>query len=292
MPRWATIRAAITKSLGRQFHDRVSLSYHTVPDGYFSIFKELADMTVMLIRAGADLGPNFIPDISVGVHWARYWKDENLEVVYGERKRYAHSYPNYFPQAASNPQDAFCYPDDALGEFRKWVREHYYPTHMPPYISKKVAERAIPAPAAVARVDPAGAALVCPRHRGEWRIGALDLAEALGELAASGEAEAGAGLAGEDQLAAIVVAEQQRAELPAALVRSHPAADDELLAVEAFHLQPILGPARAVGCPSALGDDAFEAELARLGEELRPLASQMIGIADRAVDRQTREERC
>lgn len=40
----------------KQFHDRVSLSYHTVPDGYFSVFKELADITVTLIRSGANLG--------------------------------------------------------------------------------------------------------------------------------------------------------------------------------------------------------------------------------------------
>ncbi len=121
----------------RQFHDRVSLNYNTVPNGYFSIFKELADMTVTLLRAGADLGPHFIPDISVGVHWAKYWKDENLEVLYGERKKYLHSYPSYFPQAASNPQEPYCYPDDALGEFRKWVRERYCPTHMPNYINKR-----------------------------------------------------------------------------------------------------------------------------------------------------------
>jgi hypothetical protein len=58
-----------------------------------------------------------------------------------------------------------------------------------------------------ARVDPAGAALMGPRHRDEGRRVALDLAEALGELTAGGEAEAGAGFAREDQLAALVIAE-------------------------------------------------------------------------------------
>lgn len=137
----------------RQFHDRVSLSYQTVPAGYFSIFKELADLMVTLIRNGADLGPHFVPDISVGIAWSKYWVNESLEVLYGERLRYEHNYPGYFPQAASNPQQPYCYPDDALGEFRKWVRESYLPQQFPNYLSGKVKQGQIPAPAATAAVE-------------------------------------------------------------------------------------------------------------------------------------------
>lgn len=137
----------------QQFHDRVTLSYHTVPDGYFSIFKELADIFVTMIRGGANVGPSFLPDISVGQHWAKYWKGENLDVVYGERKKYNHNYPQYFPQSASNPQPAYCYPDDALGEFRKWVREDYIAKHMPNYLNQKVREGKIPAPTARTALD-------------------------------------------------------------------------------------------------------------------------------------------
>jgi hypothetical protein len=132
----------------QQFHDRVSLSYHTVPDGYFSIFKELADIFVTLIREGANLGPSFIPDISVGVLWAKHWNAENLDVVYGERIKYEHNYPLSFPQSASNPQKPYCYPDDALGEFRKWVREVYIKDRMPVYLNQKVREGRIAAPSA------------------------------------------------------------------------------------------------------------------------------------------------
>jgi hypothetical protein len=60
------------------------------------------------------------------------------------------------------------------------------------------------------------------------------------------------------------------------------ATDDELLPVEAFDLQPVLGPARAIGCRGALGENAFAVVLAGLGEEGRALARNMIGIADRA----------
>lgn len=137
----------------QQFHDRVSLSYHTVPDGYFSIFKEIADMFVTMIRSGATLGKDFIPDISVGMAWAKYWKAENLEVVYGERIQYQHNYPDYFPQSASNPQPAYCYPDDALGEFRKWVRDEYVKHRMPKYLEDKVRSGQLPAPAAIAAIS-------------------------------------------------------------------------------------------------------------------------------------------
>jgi hypothetical protein len=40
----------------RQFHDRVSLVYDTVPAGYFSIFKEIADIVVTLINEGVKIG--------------------------------------------------------------------------------------------------------------------------------------------------------------------------------------------------------------------------------------------
>lgn len=137
----------------QQFHDRVSLSYHTVPHGYFSIFKEIADMLVTMIRAGAEIGKDFIPDISVGMAWSKYWLSENLEIVYGTRIKYEHNYPNYFPQSLSNPQQPFCYPDEALGEFRKWVREEYVAKRMPKYLNDKVRQGQIPAPSAVAAIE-------------------------------------------------------------------------------------------------------------------------------------------
>lgn len=137
----------------KQFHDRVTLAYHTVPVGYFSIFKELADIFVMLIRKGANLGPSFLPDISVGILWSKYWGAESLEVLYGERIKYEHNYPAYFPQALSNPQHPYCYPDDALGEFRKWVREIYLPKRMPGYLLDKVKQKQIAPAVATAALE-------------------------------------------------------------------------------------------------------------------------------------------
>lgn len=141
----------------QQFHDRVSLSYHTVPDGYFSVFKELADLTVTLIRAGANLGSEFIPDISVGIHWGKHWTSNNLDAVYGQRQKYAHNYPIYFPQAASNPQQPYCYPDEALAEFRDWIKKEYLAKKMPNYLLDKVKQgqiTSVQANAAIEAVTP------------------------------------------------------------------------------------------------------------------------------------------
>lgn len=137
----------------QQYHDRVSLVYDTVPAGFFCIFKEIAEMFVTLIQSGANLGQKFIPDISVGQAWAKHWKSDNLDMVYGQRRQFNHNYPEYFPQALSNPQPAYCYPDDALAEFRKWMREHYVPTGMPKYLASKVKAGDIAAPAATSAVE-------------------------------------------------------------------------------------------------------------------------------------------
>jgi hypothetical protein len=137
----------------QQFHDRVTLTYHAVPEGYFCVFKEIADIFVTLIRRDASLGPKFVPDISVGIHWGKFWTKENLDVIYGDRIKYQHNYPIYFPQAASNPQQPYCYPDEALGEFKKWVRHTYMRTHMPQYLDSKIRDGQIPAPAARAALD-------------------------------------------------------------------------------------------------------------------------------------------
>lgn len=109
----------------KQFHDRVSLTYNSVPKGYFGIFKEMADMIVTLGQSGLHIDSKFVPDISVGLHWGKHWAEKGLSGTFGERLQFEHNYPNYFPQSRSNPQDCWCYPDSALGEFRRWVRDDY-----------------------------------------------------------------------------------------------------------------------------------------------------------------------
>lgn len=129
----------------RQFHDRVSLTYNSLPRGYFGIFKEMADMIVTLGQAGLHIDSKFVPDISVGLSWSKYWTESGLAQQYGERIKFEHNYPGYFPQARSNPQDCWCYPDAALGEFRRWLRDIYIGAgKFKKYITGQVEKRELP----------------------------------------------------------------------------------------------------------------------------------------------------
>lgn len=123
----------------QQFHDRVTVNHDSVPLGYFSIFKELADLIVTLIREGANFGPEFVPDISVGQHWGAHWTENDFDAKFGARRRYEHNYPDYFPQAATNPQPAYCYPNIALAEYRRWMHDVYLKDKLKPYL--QAAER-------------------------------------------------------------------------------------------------------------------------------------------------------
>jgi hypothetical protein len=104
--------------------------------------RSLAD----LIAKDAQTGASFVPDISVGLAWTKRWKAENLDSAYGMRDTFLHSCPSDYPQAAAGPQEAFCYPKDALPEFRKWMREEYKPKKLPNDLNGKVKQGSIPAP--------------------------------------------------------------------------------------------------------------------------------------------------
>lgn len=149
LPRGSTSRDLTTK----QFMDRIGMVHGAVPHGYFCVFREIADLFADLIAKDAQTGSSFVPDISVGLAWSKYWKAENLEAVHGMRDKFLHSYPNYFPQSAAGPQEAYCYPDDALPEFRKWMREVYKVKKLPVYLNTKVKQGSIPAPQATAMID-------------------------------------------------------------------------------------------------------------------------------------------
>lgn len=122
----------------QQFHERVSLVYDNVPVGYFSVFKEMAQIIVTLIRNGAMIGSGFVPDISVGIHWGKHWTDQRLQSRFGARQTYVHNYPQSFAQSASNPQNPHCYPDAALPTFRAWMHEVYLPQKFPAYLQTQV----------------------------------------------------------------------------------------------------------------------------------------------------------
>lgn len=125
----------------QMFQERISLVYDSVPVGYFCIFKETADLYATMLSNGATLGAKMILDISIGGTWASHWRDAGLEARFGERRQYPHNYPIRYPQALSNPQMANCYPEAALIEFRRWMREVYVPHKLPAYLKSLVAQK-------------------------------------------------------------------------------------------------------------------------------------------------------
>lgn len=118
-------------------HDRISILQGSAPEGYFIIFNEVSGMIIDLINADLSVNNKTIPDISVGMAWGDHWKTSNFDKTFGARMKYQHSYPDYYPQAASNPQPAWAYPNEALAEFRRWFRHEYLVTRFPRYILTK-----------------------------------------------------------------------------------------------------------------------------------------------------------
>jgi hypothetical protein len=130
----------------QQFHDRMTL--HSVPIGYFSIFKEISDFVVAAINADLPVDDHTIPDISVGMTWGKHWEDSGFDELYGPRLYHDHNYPDYFPQAASNPQPIRIYPVAALPEFRIWMQRTYVREKFPKYLESKVKKHVLPASSA------------------------------------------------------------------------------------------------------------------------------------------------
>lgn len=109
----------------KPWHNRIALNFQSAPRGYFHVFNEAHTIIYELIIAGADVGPKTVVDISIGLHWGRYWEDSDLKAFFGPRKKYPHRYPEDHPQAKSNPQESWCYPVNALGCYREWLQDHY-----------------------------------------------------------------------------------------------------------------------------------------------------------------------
>jgi len=121
----------------RTFAERVMLN-DQVPLGYFSIFREMADLVVHLLRGGCPVDSHTVPDISVGLAWSKHWNDAGLEKIYGPRIKHPHNYPDWFPQAAANPVGAWIYPVQATGDFKMWLYQQYAGESLPKYIGSKV----------------------------------------------------------------------------------------------------------------------------------------------------------
>lgn len=138
---------AVVSSSWNVFQQRI-LANDSIPIGYFSIFREMADLTVRLINSEFKLDPHSIPDISVGQRWASYWKANKLATIHGERMLHPHNYPADFPQSRGTQKEAYIYPSSALGPFRDWLYTQYVNVHLKTYLATKVQQKSLPAPQA------------------------------------------------------------------------------------------------------------------------------------------------
>ncbi len=128
-----------------KWHERIALNHQSAPKGFFHVFNEASTIIYELILAGARIDEHFVVDISIGQHWGKYWAENDLQFAFGDRAKYPHKYPDDHPQAASNPQESWCYPIEALGEFRKWLQDIYLEGgKFKNYLQKKVARGVLP----------------------------------------------------------------------------------------------------------------------------------------------------
>lgn len=126
----------------KNFHERILLN-EQMPSGYFSIFKEIADLVLRMIQQGCALDHHTVPDASVGIVWSKEWSEKEYDSKFGARQKFAHFYPDWFPQSAVNPVEAWIYPDESLATFRRWMEQKYLPENFPNYVATKVKKGAL-----------------------------------------------------------------------------------------------------------------------------------------------------
>ncbi|MEG0281344.1 MAG: hypothetical protein RR686_19025 [Morganella sp. (in: enterobacteria)] len=119
------------------YQERVMLN-DQLPVDYFSVFREVAELIIHLINGGLPLDDTTMPDGSVGQIWGRYWEENQLEVKYGPRIRYDHTFPGSYRQSAANSfVKPWIYPIESLGIFRKWLYANYSIDNLPGYLKRK-----------------------------------------------------------------------------------------------------------------------------------------------------------
>lgn len=142
-----------------KWHERIALNFQSAPRGFFHVFNEAHTIIYELIQAGAPISEKMVVDISIGQHWAKHWKAENLSAEFGEPCKYPHNYPESHPQSKANPHESWCYPLAALGAYRQWLQDTYIEGgKFAAYLQGKVSRNELPpsvAQLAIATLAPA-----------------------------------------------------------------------------------------------------------------------------------------
>jgi len=98
-----------------------------IPEGYWCIFHEIANVCWWLERQGVHLREDAVPDVSVGLLWMKEVRRLGLdEHAIGH---YLHHYPD-----TRKAQHANIYPNAWLGLFRDWLQRRYLKEDFQVYI--------------------------------------------------------------------------------------------------------------------------------------------------------------
>nr|WP_075519057.1 hypothetical protein [Moritella viscosa]SHO17745.1 Putative uncharacterized protein [Moritella viscosa] len=137
------LRSYIYDRLGYNKQDLVDESWklfqerilnNECPKGYFTMFDEATTIIASLIRNDIIVDDSIMPDGSLGIHWAKYWKIQNIESKFGARIQILHKYPDSYRQRDPKIN---AYPIAALSEFRAWFQDVYLLEKYPTYIKNK-----------------------------------------------------------------------------------------------------------------------------------------------------------
>ena len=128
-----------------KWHERIALNHQSAPIGYFNVFNESSSIIYELIMEGITVDDKTVIDISIGKRWSDHWVSSDFDKTYGLRRHFPHKYPKSHPQSAANPQEAWCYPEIALGEFRRWLAAVYISDgYLRKYLEGKIKRNALP----------------------------------------------------------------------------------------------------------------------------------------------------
>ena len=123
------------------FETRRGLNNGLLP-GRWSPFSESSPVVLACIKAGLPFSEHAMVDISIGQHWATYWKKIDGENTYGPRRYYTHRYPKNYPQP--HRVQAHSYLDIALPDFRWWLPNIYVVEKLPEYLKRKAKQEGCP----------------------------------------------------------------------------------------------------------------------------------------------------
>lgn len=114
------------------WYQRLTLfrAQNKVKPGYFSIFEETIALVSDLETAGYIIPDSAIPDISIGLCWAKHLRREGIEP-----NEIAVVYPHQYPDGRK--VEANSYSEELLPKFRRWFRETYKPVKLPAYLGNK-----------------------------------------------------------------------------------------------------------------------------------------------------------